>query len=353
MMKKFIFPLLLCLLLCSCYDATEVDDLAYVVALGIDKGEEKKMKVTFQYAVPLNISGGVDSKGGESAPLFSATFETDAIHLATDIANDKMAKITDLSHLKLIVFSEEIAKDGITEFRRDLKEDFEIRPDTSLAVCQGSALECLEAVSSPLELNPSRFYEDFFANTASVYSFSQDISDFLNGKTEFPMPYLIYEDALEAYGMAIMKNDRLQALYFPQDTVIYNILRNTFTNLKFETKQGVFRLDSRLPPSIKIETLDKPKITFFLSLTGEAVAGEETLFSDSKKAEQILTQTLQKRILNFLYKTQKTDCDILDLYKHARKNFFTEQGFINYNWNEKYKDAEFFVQISFQNTRVQ
>ena len=176
-----LLPVFFCLFIAGCYDSTEIDDLAYVVAIGIDKGTDDATLVTFQYAVPLNISGGADSSGGEGSPLSSVTFETNTVHLAADMANDKMAKITDLSHIKLIVFSEDIAKEGLSAYRTDLREALDIRPDTCLAVCKGKAKNCLSAVSTPLELNPSRYYEDYISNAESVYSVRQQAGEFFDG----------------------------------------------------------------------------------------------------------------------------------------------------------------------------
>lgn len=345
-----LLPVFFCLFIAGCYDSTEIDDLAYVVAIGIDKGTDDATLVTFQYAVPLNISGGVDSSGGEGAPLSSVSFETNTVHLAADMANDKMAKITDLSHIKLIVFSEDVAKEGLPAYRTDLREALDIRPDTCLAVCKGKAKNCLSAVSTPLELNPSRYYEDYFSNAESVYSVRQQAGEFFDGKSDFPLPYLTYDTVLQTDGMAIIKNDRMQAHYFAEDAVIYNLLKNEFTDLKFETEEGVFRLDARLPPAFRVQTGDKPNISVSLSLTGEAVTGAE-LIASSEKAEQVLCTALKKRILNFLYKTQKTDCDILGIGDHAKKNFLTEQGFNAYAWQEKYSKATFDVNISFRCTR--
>ena len=76
-----------------------------------------------------------------------------------------------------------------------------------------------------------------------------------------------------------------------------------------------------------------------------------SLPESSEKAEQVLCTALKKRILNFLYKTQKTDCDILGIGDHAKKNFLTEQGFNAYAWQEKYSKATFDVNISFRCTR--
>ena len=58
---KLLIILVLSFLITGCYDRKELDDLAYAIALGIDKGDEKNLDITYQIAIPLKISGA-DSK---------------------------------------------------------------------------------------------------------------------------------------------------------------------------------------------------------------------------------------------------------------------------------------------------
>jgi len=67
-MKKVLSIVLLFLMLTmtftSCYDRKEIDDLAYVVAIGLDKGKTNTLRMSFLIAVPRNIGGGEGSAGG-------------------------------------------------------------------------------------------------------------------------------------------------------------------------------------------------------------------------------------------------------------------------------------------------
>ena len=68
-MKNTILILLIyviSLTLSSCYDSTEVDDLVYVIAIGIDSTENEEFEFTFQSAVPLNISSGIETSFSSS-----------------------------------------------------------------------------------------------------------------------------------------------------------------------------------------------------------------------------------------------------------------------------------------------
>ena len=339
MIKKLILPVIFTVFLCSCYDSTEIDELAYVVALGVDKGEQKNYNISFQYAVPLNISGGVDSEGGDGSPLALYSFEADSIQSALPLADSKIAKQTDLSHLKLIVFSENVAKSGISNFKKNLDKSFALRPDTNIAVSVGPAKECLNSVSSPLELNPSRYYQDFFEknlkNTAKSSNFSA--------------PLIKYGDTIETFGTAVFKNDNYVFSLTPKETLIYKIATNEFTNLKLETEKGIFRLDSELMPKFRIRT-SPLEITVTLNLSGEPISGEDRLFSDENYAKKILTDTLKQEINTLFQKSKDENTDIFGIEAHTKKLFLTEEQFESYSFQTKYKTAVLHAKINFRNT---
>lgn len=351
-MLKKVIPLLICLLLCGCYDSTEIDDLAYVVAVGIDKGENEPYKISFQYAVPLNIGSGIDSQPGDEAPLTIYSFETSSVQMAASLANDRIAKITDLSHLKLVVFSEEIAKIGIKQLKTDFENALSARTQFDIAVCKDDAYSCLKSASSPLELNPSRYYEDFFDNMYSTYSVKQNTNTLFNDENVFSVPYLISDGGLSCSGMAVFKNYQMKDTFHSKEVLLLNLIKNEFVHLNFETQKGVFRLDAEAPPRFSISTEKVPKITISIFLTGEPVSGEEILFKDIKFSEDILKKELKSAVLEFLEHTQRINCDVLKLSSHAKRKFLTEQDFMKYNFEQKYKDAKFNINISFKNIRT-
>ena len=56
---KFIFLILLLpLFLTGCYDRFELDNLAYVIAIGVDTGENGNVNITYQIAYVKNWNIG-------------------------------------------------------------------------------------------------------------------------------------------------------------------------------------------------------------------------------------------------------------------------------------------------------
>ena len=69
---KFIFLILLLpLFLTGCYDRFELDNLAYVIAIGVDPGENGNVNITYQIAVPLKITGENSETGKETYTTYT------------------------------------------------------------------------------------------------------------------------------------------------------------------------------------------------------------------------------------------------------------------------------------------
>lgn len=174
------------ILLCSCYDSNEPNDLAYATAVGIDKGENNNFNITIQFAKPHSISGGENGGSGKDI-LGSLTVEAPNIYAAIGLGNHIISKSLDLSHLQLFLFSEDVAKEGIHNFIETISRSKEIRPNVYTAVCKNKASEYLKNATPVVDINPSKYYQLIFGKSdfrAIPESYSQDLYFYmrLNGK---------------------------------------------------------------------------------------------------------------------------------------------------------------------------
>lgn len=186
-MKKLsvLGTLILLLALTGCYDANEPNDYAYVVAIGIDKAEkEKEYEISVQFAKPAQISGGSSEEGGSGGETLGlVTVEAPTIHSGINIANNILSKRFQLSHTKMIVVSEELAKEGINDIIYTVIRSTDLRPNMYVAVAKKSAKEYLAAVEPEMEINPVKYYQLIFENQATELvpkSFSEHIYFYIN-----------------------------------------------------------------------------------------------------------------------------------------------------------------------------
>ena len=94
----------------AAYTSRKIDNLAYVLALGIDVGEKSKMKVSAQFTKSASVSPGSGTSAEDIDNIVLVSGEADSIFSAINLLNSYIGKEINLSHCSLIIFSEEFAK---------------------------------------------------------------------------------------------------------------------------------------------------------------------------------------------------------------------------------------------------
>ena len=99
-MKKFrrflLYILVFCIIsilifsLSGCYSIQSIDDLAYVVALGIDLGQDNNLELTIQLTFPN--SSDSSSTSGEAAPTIINSVECSSINSGINLLNSYISK---------------------------------------------------------------------------------------------------------------------------------------------------------------------------------------------------------------------------------------------------------------------
>jgi spore germination protein KC len=139
----------------------EPNEIAYIVALGIDSCDNGNYKITIQYANTTQISGGASEEGGKIGNQIVENIAVEApnIYAAIGLANNIVSKTFSLSHAKLIVFSQEVAKNGLKDIVETFIRSEEVRPDVYLAVAVDDAGKYLKSVNPAMEVNPATYYQ--------------------------------------------------------------------------------------------------------------------------------------------------------------------------------------------------
>ena len=163
---KLLFVPLIVMLLTSCV-GEEPNDIAYVTALGIDKAEKTGYEYTIQFANPTKISGGASEEGGTGGNIVeNIVVEAPSMYAGISNADSIVSKDLSLSHAKIIVVSEEVAKDGLYGIADVIARNNEIRPDIFIAVAENAG-DYLEGVKPVIELNPVKYYQLTYQNKKS------------------------------------------------------------------------------------------------------------------------------------------------------------------------------------------
>lgn len=110
-------PILCCVLLSGCWDRIEINDLAIVLATGIDY-EDGKVQLTSQIFIPRKASAG-DSSGSGGSPSGVTMIRTADGHTIAEALNRLQRKVPRnmfWGHCEVIIISEQAGKRGIREY---------------------------------------------------------------------------------------------------------------------------------------------------------------------------------------------------------------------------------------------
>lgn len=94
----------------SSYTSHNMSNLAYVLALGIDVGENSKMKVSAQFTNSVSFSPS-SSSSDEASSIFLVSSEANSIYSCLNLINTYIGKEINLSHCSVVIVSEAFAKE--------------------------------------------------------------------------------------------------------------------------------------------------------------------------------------------------------------------------------------------------
>lgn len=337
-----ILCLVLCLSLCGCYDGNEVEENAYAVAVGVDKGENAAYSYTFQISNPLDSGRKAGIKPADkeqdddeldetNKTVDNITVEGDDYFHAADKLKSILSKDLSLSHLKLLVFSEEAAENGVLEHGELILHEREVRPGTNLCLAR-SARDFLVNVKPTLEKSTVRYYELYFKNYKVPYAPVTQLREFV-GRSSDPGNDAVIPEVKDGSleGMGLFSNGRLCGSAEAEEVVIYKLLRG-------ELKSGTVE---NFGKTALISSGGKPKIK--IKLNGETIEAEITARIKIDDGDLDTADKLNNDAKNFLNNSYQSGCDVLGIGRRLKKNFLTQQKWDSFDWRSKIKNCKFTV----------
>lgn len=382
--NSFIFILIVVFIAAfsSSYLSLSMDNLAYVLAICIDKSDKNHLQVTFQFSTTTSPT---ESGSTKKTPSVINSVTASSISNAINLMNSYMGKELNMSHCKIIIFSEELASDGISKEIYTLINDTQIRPSANLVISKCSAKTYLEKTSPELENLIAKYYE-ILTNSSKYTGFmpNSTIGDFFNSlicKTCEPCAILgglatenatnqgdynikanetpiEGENSSENVGIAAFLGDKLVGELTALETISYLTVRNKIDRFLIsipDPENPNNYLDIYLTPKdstyVDIDTsTSSPYIKVKTGFTGRIYS-----MSDNSKylepdvldnISEACNQYLETVFSDYLYKTSKEfKSDINGFGKYALGNFFTTQDFDNYDWLRNYQNSFFEVEV--------
>jgi spore germination protein KC len=378
------------MLLTGCNGARESEEVAYIVAIGIDKAEQEGMiKVTYQIARP-NIEGN-KGEGGKDILLVTNTAVTIAESL--NLLNSTSSLVPSMSHIKVLIVGEELARQGLADMWGSLNRYREYRGSMFVLVAQGTAKAFLEENKPLFNISISKYYETMLGSgEESGYYLRTSFHQFyIRLKSQSAQPYatlvgispLSHErkiatktvpggkiegfiagsipleagNPIEFAGTAIFSGDKMVDTISTTETRMLAMLLGDYSHGfltvvdPLDTKYFVnviLRLGSK--PDIKVVLAGgHPVVTVNIKLEAEisnlpsGINYEQDRYL--KLLEEQVNKVCQQEMVNLIRHTQEVDADVAGFGYYIRPLFTSNQDYLDYNWLEQYKQAEVNVTI--------
>lgn len=270
-MKKIILALIILFGTCGCYDYVEINDLSFITSIGIDY-QDNNYELTFEI---IN-----DSPKGESKTIESYTLSDKGSTLSQAFANTslKISKIPFYDHLKVLIISEEAAKNHMEEIINYIVRNTKIRTECLLTIAKGvPAKKILKVKDEGIPVIATKIEKMIDSNkweysTAYTKTLEDCLARFVNDKIDTVTTSLtLEEDKIVISGISIFQNYAYETTLDDFNSALLNILDEENNNLLISRKYNDKLFTIKLYESqIKYE-IQKDKIDIIVSTEGQIV----------------------------------------------------------------------------------
>lgn len=392
---------LILLLLAGCWGSRETDEIAYVLAMGIDKGPGKFITVTFQIANPKVISGlsgggggGMGGAGGGNRgggqPLLTNSTVAPLPFAAVMLLNTERSREVSLLHTNVYIFSEELAREGLHHYLAALNRYRETRGTAYIYISRGKARDFMEKNQPVLEYNPSKQFELFSRSSrlTSLFPVVQYREFYQATKSRAREPvaplvginrkglkaksnqelgvlgdYLAGEmpsdkDETQILGAAVFKGDKMvgeitgdEARYF---IILTGKLERSLLTIEDPESKGIplgLLLRQAKRPDVEVKfTPEGPVIREDVYIEPEIVGLASGIGYESpgkkKVPEKALAELIERRCLELVTRCQEEfRSDIIGYGRYARMHFLTRKEWEQADWISLFPTARVEIKV--------
>jgi spore germination protein KC len=390
------------LLSAGCWDYREPDEVAWIMAIGVDKGRENLIRVSAQIAIPKDIGaggtgGGGGGGGGGGEAHFVVAMDAPSIPVALELMNAFVDRRADLSHTKVVIFSRELAEEGLNRYFATLNRFYQFRPTSSVLISQDKAEETLRQANPILEDNPGKYWELItagwqyteFIPRATFQIIDQAIRT-PGGSAMIPLVGLEREEPgppdrtfkpkgeqiagdvtrrggvpVEFMGAAVFKAGRMVGAVNGDEVGVVKFVKGeieeTFEHIPDPCKRDkliVVRIFPRQRPEIEIDLrgTGPPRVMATVFLEGDIVSIQGRTEYDEPELISVLEREVVKNrneeAREAVERAQELEADIFGFGWQAKKQFLAWRDWEDYRWGEQFSHADIEVTFDLKVRRV-
>ncbi|MBU7592567.1 Ger(x)C family spore germination protein [Metabacillus halosaccharovorans] len=388
--------ILLCLgtlfILTGCWDKKELEQISYVVAIGLDKSEDNKIEVTYQIANPEVGTSLTGSPPPGEKPYENVTILANDFLTARNTVNSFISRKLSFSQTHVLIVSEELARseEFIKMIYTGIRER-ELRKTVNMIITKEKARQFINNNQPLLETRPHKYYqlminrarETGFVPPSDLLQFFQtterDADLFLamyatteksdvETRNKFEDEYnagqvpIIGEQITQFMGSALFKEGKMIGTLNGEETRVALIMDPTVTIEDMLTTyedplQPKYRIATKVTDArgLKVKMkLDKPhskiRVEIPLSLEVIGVFSQINYSTDLKKQkllkkhlEYILSKKANENIDNL---QQKYGAEAYNWSLIAQRHFLTQKDYEEFDWMKSYPSFDIEAKVN-------
>jgi spore germination protein KC len=365
-------------LLTGCWNSRELNDLAIVSGIGMDKlDDEDGYRVTFQI---INPTSSAPSTGASSSqpPVMVISSTDRTIFGALRKASRRMTRQLFFAHTQLMIVGEPLARSGINNLFDIFERSHELRLNTTVLIAKNSDAASVLKLLTALETQPSTGLVKKTQNTSRVWGENRRIGVFevingITGEGDFTI------NGIQIIGSAEegKKKSSLEQTEAPAGSIMSGL--GVFKNGKLiswlngpESRGTQWLLDKLEETSVNIDSLDRNKdisVNVFYSKTSvkvdlqegkpvfhihireEGSINEAGSFVDLSKEEELeklkkeLAEQTASEVKMALKAAQEKRSDIFNFGNELKRTHPELWKTVKKDWNSVFAEGELDLQV--------
>ena len=365
-MKKFvliIITLFILLISSGCYNYKEINDMAIVSSIGIDKDNKND-----KYIVSAQIMNSKESEDSEDSQITVYTKEGDTVHEALRNITLKSPRKLYGNHLSKIVLSEEVAKEGIDNILDTFNRVTEVRNEFIITIVKEDKASDVLKVLTTTESIPAEYVKLSLkiADKTSGLTYATKLDEFIslylkkgidpvvpvlkidkkekkgttinNITTTNPISKIVIED------LAVTNKGKLETYLKNEEIIGYNFLRNQIQKMIIPVKcddENNYASILILKNKTKSNATKKDnKYIINFNINSEAIITEYNCRKDltDEKVIKELEKDTEKKIKRYIKKS-------LNKQKETKGKFLGLERLIYLDY-PKYKNEDYSVKYN-------
>jgi len=362
-LKIYISLILTSIIMSGCWDVMEVNDLAIVIATGIDLIDDEQIEVTFLLYVPNPSGGASGEESGASKNSYSISMTGDTFSDAVMKLESEVPREVFWGHSNIFIFGNELAKNELSKQLDFLVRTGEPREQAQIYISQDKAkVEVNKFVSINTaelfsKIPKSRYLksitlkdtEEMLVNNSQAGLIPISDTNSIKTSEETIDSFAVKGSAIIYQGKMISsisgeKDIGSQWLLFPK-TIIPITINPSGENGKVTVETS--KKSNKVTPFI-----EKEKWRIKLTVNSDLVILQNSTNLDIYNAsvmnqlEKEFSKKIKGDIENFLNHIQKDlRADVLQFYEAFHRSYPKETDGVKENWEEQYENIEVSVQV--------